>query len=313
MASKSIAVLTAIGSDLAIAAAKFTAFLFTHSSSMLSESVHSLVDAGNSALLVLGLNRAARPADETHPFGYGKELYFWTLVVALFIFMLGGGFSIFEGVQRLRHPEPLRDPLWNYATLIVSAFFEGYSLHVGLREFKQTEGVPASLRTIHASKNPATFTVIFEDTAALAGLAIALVGNLLNQFLHWAIADSIASIAIGCVLLAVAFLLITESKALLVGEGVRVDQLRRLRELALAQPGVISVGYPMTMYFGPQDVLLTMNVRFQPTLLRDGIEQAVDRIESAVRKQYPEIRHIYLEAESLQKDLRFDPSRLPVI
>lgn len=311
MASKPTAALTAAGADLAIAIAKFTAFLFTQSPSMLSESIHSLVDAGNSSLLVFGLKRAAQPADETHPFGYGKELYFWTLIVALFIFLVGGGFSIYEGVKRLQHPEPLEHAVWNYVTLGISALFETYSLVVGLREFKEAERIPATLRSIHASKNPATFTVIFEDTAALVGLGIALVGNLLNQFLDLPVADAIASISIGSVLVLVALALIVESKALLVGEGVSVADLRAIREIAGSQPGIDSVGYPMTMYFGPDQVLLTMNVRFERSLLRDGIEQAIDRIENAIREQYPQIRHIYLEAESLQKDLRFDPNRLP--
>lgn len=311
MPAKTKAALTAVGADLAIAVAKFTAFLFTHSSGMLSEAIHSVVDAGNSGLLVLGLKRAEVPADETHPFGYGKEVYFWTLLVALFIFLVGGGFSIMEGVQRLKHPEPLSHSVWNYITLCLAAVFESYSLRVGLQEFREHEGVAASPRTIHASKDPSTFTVIFEDCAALAGLAIALIGNILNQWLNWPQADSIASICIGVLLVVVAVLLIAESKALLIGEGVNVAQLRDIRAIALAQSGVDDVGYPMTMYFGPSQILLTMNVRFAIDLRRDGIEAAVDRIERAVRERFPHIRHIYLEAESFQNRIRFDPAQLP--
>ena len=219
MPSPPKAVITAIVADVAIAAAKFTAFFFTRSSAMLSEGIHSSVDAGNSSLLLLGLNRSRQPPDELHPFGYGKELYFWTLLVALFIFLVGGGVSVAEGIRRLLHPEPLTHLLWSYITLAVAACFEGYSLHVGMREFEEHEGTPATLRSIHASKNPSNFTVIIEDSVALFGLSTAFIATLLDQFLGWHLADGIASITIGASLMLVAVLLIVESKALLVGEG----------------------------------------------------------------------------------------------
>ena len=304
MSSSRKAVWTAVVADLAIAAAKLTAFLFSGSAAMLSESIHSLVDAGNSSLLVFGLHRSNQPADETHPFGYGKELYFWTLLVALFIFLVGGGLSIFDGIEHVRHYEPIRHILWNYVTLVVAALFEGYSLFVGRREFRRAEGVPASLRTIHASKNPATFTVIIEDSAALVGLAIAFVGTLLGQVLHWHLADGIASIVIGVTLIGVALLLIVESKALLVGEGADLSTLRVIRSLAQAEPGVEVVGYPLTMYFGPQSVLLTMNIRFAKALHRDGIQTCIDQIEERVRSRFPHVHHIYIEAESLGSSQR---------
>lgn len=278
MSSSRRAVLTAVLSDLAIAAAKLTAFLFSRSSAMLAESVHSLVDAGNGSLLVLGLHLSRRPADESHPFGYGKELYFWTLLVALFIFLVGGGVSIADGILHVRHPVPIEHVLWNYATLGVSALFEGYSLSVGLKEFKRAEGTPASVRTIHASKDPATFTVIIEDSAALAGLTIAFLGTLLDQVYGWHKADGIASIVIGVTLTLVAVLLITESKALLVGEGADLATLRAIRALVQAEPGVEVAGYPLTMYFGPGSILLTINVSFGESLTRNGIQDCVDRI-----------------------------------
>lgn len=303
---------TAVGAGLLIVAAKVTAFLFTRSSGMLSEAIHSFVDTLNDSLLLLGQRRAAKPADETHPFGYGKELYFWTLFVALSLFLLGGCSSIYEGIQRVLKPERLTHPAWSYATLLVAACFEGYSLVVGLREFRKSEGVRATLATIHASKNPTNFTVIIEDTVALLGIALALLGTFFADSVGYLRADGIASIAIGGLLLSVALLLISESKALLVGEGVNTTELRLIRELAAAQKGVEQVGYPMTMYFGPENVLLTMNVLFQQSLTRNGIQDAVDAIEIAVRKRFPHIRHIYLEAESLRMPNRFDPARLPV-
>lgn len=305
------AAVTAVGAGLFIVAAKVTAYLFTRSSGMLSEAIHSLVDTLNDTLLMLGVHSAAKPADETHPFGYGKELYFWTLLVALFLFLLGGCSSIYEGVHRLLHPEPLAHAAWSYTTLGVAACFEGYSLYVSLREFRKSEGVPASLATIHASKDPTNFTVIFEDAAALLGIVLALVGTFFADHLGLFRADGIASIAIGCLLLVVALLLIAESKALLVGEGVDVDDLRTIRSLAAAQDGVEHVGYPMTMYFGPENILLTMNVLFERSLTRNGIQDAIDAIEAAVRHRFPHIRHIYLEAESLRTTIAFDPTHLP--
>lgn len=299
MTSPRKAVLTAVVSDLAIAAAKFTAFFFSRSSAMLSEGIHSLVDAGNGSLLVLGIHLSERPADETHPFGYGKELYFWTLLVALFIFLAGGGVSIFDGIQHVSHYEPIRHVVWNYVTLGTAAVFEGYSLFVGLKEFQRVEGVPASLNTIHASKNPATFTVIIEDSAALAGLAIALTGTILDQALGWYLADGIASIVIGAMLTLVAVLLVVESKALLVGEGADLATLRTIRALTQAEAGVEIVGYPLTMYFGPRCILLAINIRFAEPLGRDEIQNCIDRIEKTIRGRFPLVHHIYVEAENL--------------
>lgn len=308
MPSSRKAVVTAVVSDLAIAAAKLTAFFFSRSSAMLAESIHSLVDAGNGSLLVFGLHLSKRPADETHPFGYGKELYFWTLLVALFIFLVGGGVSMADGVRHILHPTPISHILWNYLTLGVAALFEGYSLRVGLREFRLAEGASASLRTIHASKNPATFTVIIEDCAALVGLAIAFIGTLLDQLLDWHLADGIASVVIGFILILVAVLLIVESKALLVGEGADLSILRTIRALAEAEPGVEVAGYPLTMYFGPNNILLTINIRFGASLDRDGIQDCIDRVEAAVRARFPQVHHIYIEAESLRSPKIVDAS-----
>lgn len=311
MASHSKAAITAVLTNLLIAVAKAVAFIFTRSAGMLSESIHSFVDAANDSLLVLGTSRSQRAADESHPFGYGKELYFWTLLVALFLFLLGGCFSLYEGTHRLLHPEPLTHPVWSYATLGFALVFEGYSFVVGLREFREKEGVPASWRAIHDSKDPTTFTVLYEDAAALLGLLFALAGTLCAQLFGWERADGASSLAIGALLLVVAILLMGESKALLIGEGVSLAELREIRSLAQAQTGVDVAGYPMTMFFGPENVMLTMNIRFNEALNRNGIEAAVDAIERTVRQRFPHIRHIYLEAESLRSDLTFDPQRLP--
>jgi divalent metal cation (Fe/Co/Zn/Cd) transporter len=193
----------------------------------------------------------------------------------------------------------------------LSCACRAYSLSVGLKEFRAAEGVAASWRSIHASKDPTTFTVIFEDSAALLGLATAFFGTLLDQTFGWRRADGIASIAIGSILTVVAILLVIESKALLVGEGADLDTLRAIRRLTQTQPGVEFAGYPLTMYFGPGNILLTMNVRFAETLSRDQIEAAIDGIEAKVRIRFPSIRHIYLEAESFAANSRFADPEYP--
>lgn len=311
MSARREAVGTAILADLGIAACKLVAFFFTGSAAMLSEAIHSIVDSGNGALLVLGVHLGKRPADASHPFGYGKELYFWTLLVALFIFLTGGVVSVAEGVHRILHPEPLTHPVWSYATLALAAGFEGYSLFISVRQFREIEKKPLSWRAIHDSKDPTVFTVIFEDTAALLGLLAAFIGTVLQHLLHWSLADGIASIVIGAILMSVAVLLILESKALLVGEGADPTILHDIHELTEQQPGVRRAGYPMTMYFGPRNILLTMNVRLDKSLDRDRIEQTIDGIEAAVRQRFPEVRHIYLEAESLHAGTRVDDPGYP--
>lgn len=209
----------------------------------------------------------------------------------------------------MRNPQPLDHYLWNYVTLGVAALFEAYSLYVGLEEFRAGEGVPASWQAIRASKNPSTFTVIVEDFAALAGLFIAFLGTIFDQTLGWHRADGISSLAIGVILMVVALFLMVESKDLLVGEGADFSTLREIRRLTQAEPGVELAGYPMTMYFGPGSILLTMNIRFSGSLSRNGIEEVVDRIEAMIRGRYPNIHHIYLEAESLRPSTRLaDPA-----
>lgn len=294
MAESRKSIFIAIAANVGIAAAKFAGFAFTGSSAMLSEAVHSLVDCGNGGLLLVGLKQSSKPADETHPFGYGKEIYFWSLIVAVLIFVLGGGISIAEGIDHVRHPAVQKDVTWAYAVLAFAVLFEGYALSVALREFKATHPGPL-LANIHSSKDPSSFTVLFEDAAALLGLVFALLGVWLSHTFGIAWADGAASIAIGLLLISVAVLLIAECKALLVGEGADAATLRSLRELVRADVDVRDSGYPFTMYLSPHTVLLTMNVVFRDGLVDGELRGAIDRIERAVRERYPDIHHIYLE------------------
>jgi cation diffusion facilitator family transporter len=294
------AIYAALLANVGIAAAKLTAAYFTRSSAMFSEGIHSLVDIGNGGLVLLGLRLSQKPADESHPFGYGKELYFWTLVVALLIFAAGGGVSLLEGVIHVRRPVRLQDIRWSYAILILSFFFEGSALWVSLREFRKQQGALSLWAAIRASKDPSTFTIIFEDAAALVGLVFAFAGLLFGQAFDIPQLDGLASILIGLLLMTISVLLAVESKALLVGEGADRETLRTIRALAESVPGVERVGYPFTMFFGPHNLLLNMNVQFRKGLSAAGVEETIDRVEAVIRQRYPDIRYIYLEAESVK-------------
>jgi cation diffusion facilitator family transporter len=215
MAESRKAIYAAIGANLAIAATKFTAAAFTGSSAMISEGIHSLVDTGNGGLLLLGIERSQQPADATHPFGYGKELYFWTLIVAIMIFAVGGGISAYEGLLHILNPRPIENPLWNYVVLGLAIVFEGLSFFVAFRAFQAAKGEEAFWRAIHTSKDPTTFTVLFEDAAALLGLIVALAGIYLAHEFDNPYFDGGASIVIGTILAAVAVLLAYETKGLL--------------------------------------------------------------------------------------------------
>jgi cation diffusion facilitator family transporter len=300
-------IFVAIAANVGIAVAKFVGFAFTGSSAMLSEAIHSLVDCGNGGLLLFGQRQAAKPADELHPFGYGKELYFWSLIVAVLIFVLGGGISVAEGIDHVRHPAPETSATWAYAILLASVVFEGYSFVVSIREFKEAHPGAPILRSIHTSKDPSSFTVIFEDTAALLGLIFALLGIWLSHSMGMPRADGAASILIGLLLLTVSVLLIAECKNLLVGEGADRETLRSIRELATADPDVLATGYPFTMYFGPHTALLVMNIKFREGLSGAEHKAAIERIETAIRSRHPEIQHISLEFDPAPARL-FNPS-----
>ncbi len=293
-------IFVAIAANVGIAVAKIVGFVFTGSSAMLSEAIHSVVDCGNGALLLFGQKQSRKPADETHPFGYGKELYFWSLIVALLIFTLGGGISIAEGIAHTRHPAPTEDATWAYAILGIAFLFEGYSFLVSVREFRAETNNAPILHAIHQSKDPSIFTVLFEDTAALLGLVTAFIGILLSHRFGMPRADGIASVVIGLILFAVATLLIIESKGLLVGEGADRKTLHAIRALATTDPDVEEVAYPFTMYFGPHAILLTMNVQFRAGLPAESIARAIHRIESTIRATFPDIHYIYLEVGFLR-------------
>jgi len=294
-----LAIYTSIGANVVIAVVKFVAAVLSHSSAMLAEGIHSLVDASDGSLLLLGQHRSRRPPDELHPFGHGKELYFWTLIVALVFFAIGGGVSVYEGVLHLVHPEALRDPTWSYVVLGVALLFDGTSFTVAFRQFrKEAAGAPI-WSAIRESKDPSVFTVLLEDTADLAGIALAFLGIFLGHTLGNVYLDGVATIGVGLVLAVVALVLVRESKALLIGEGAQGVVLARIRSIAARDPAVRAVRRPLTMYFGPDEMLLGMGIEFDPSLSAAEVATAIDRLERNFREEMPVVRHIYIEAESL--------------
>jgi cation diffusion facilitator family transporter len=265
---------------------------------MLSEGIHSLVDTGNGLLLLVGLRKSRKPADAKHPFGHGKELYFWPLVVAILIFALGGGMSVYEGVTHLMHPGH-SDPTWNYVVLAFAFVFESISSVFAFKAFRKELKGQGTLQAIRASKDPTSFTVLFEDTAALLGLVVAFLGIFLGQVFHNPYFDGIASIAIGVILASVAVFLAYETKGLLIGEGVGPETLESLRSIAGADPAVQEVRKSLTMHFGPHEVLLALDILFKKELTAEEITTSVNRLEEAIRSRHPEIKHIFIEAKSL--------------
>ena len=299
MAESKTAVYGAIAANTAIAITKFVAAGITGSSAMLSEGIHSAVDTGNGVLLLVGMKLSQRKPTAEHPFGYGKELYFWSLIVAVLIFGVGGGVSAYEGVLHMLHPEPLRDATWNYVVLALAAVFEGGSFIVALRQFLETKRDRPFWDAIKSSKDPTTYTVLAEDSAALAGLAAAAVGVYASHRLDLPVLDGAASVVIGLLLAGVAVLLIRESRGLLIGEGVAPETAGAIRTLALSDPCVCKAAPPLSMYFGPDEVLLTLDVEFQPDATAEQVAAAVARIEHAIRTRYPKITRIYIEARAI--------------
>ncbi len=265
MAESRFVVYGAIVANVSIAITKFIVAGMTGSSAMLSEAVHSTVDTGNGVLLLIGIKRSERAADADHPFGYGKEVYFWSLIVAILIFGIGGGISAYEGIVHIRNPEPLTDPHWNYIVLGLAAVFEGISFAIAMRTVNQTKGRRSFWRALHASKDPSTFTVVAEDAAALIGLVIAAGGIFASHYLNMPVLDGVASIVIGILLAGVAVALIYESRGLLIGEGLDPVTAKAIREMAQQDDAVVSAALPLSMYLGPEEVLLVLDVHCQRT------------------------------------------------
>ena len=304
--SESIAsIFAAIAGNLLIAVTKFTASYFTGSSAMLSEGIHSVVDTGNGVLMLIGIRKSKNPPDTQHPFGHGRELYFWSLVVAFSIFAVGGGLSIYEGILHVLKPEPMQNAVWNYAVLGLSAVFEAISWYFGWRAFDKVRRGKPIVEAMQLSKDPTSFTVLLEDSTALIGLIIAFIGVFLGQQFGIIYFDGIASILIGVVLCCVALFLGAESKSLLIGEAVAPETIEGIREIAESEKDVEKAKKILTIYIGPDDVAATLELEFKHDISGAELRRAVRRIELAIKEKYPRIKNVFYEAESLtEKELK---------
>ncbi|MFQ5467825.1 MAG: cation diffusion facilitator family transporter, partial [Kiloniellaceae bacterium] len=269
--------LAAMAGNGLIAVTKFVAAAMTGSSAMFSEAVHSTVDTGNQALLLYGMRRAGRPPDRAHPFGHGREIYFWAFVVAIMIFATGAGVSLYEGIIKIRNPEPIVSPHVNYIVLALAIVFESGSWLIAFREFRARKGRRGYFTALRLSKDPSLFTVLMEDTAAVAGLLIALVGVWLAETLNMPVLDGVTSVLIGLVLAAVAVFLAYETKGLLIGEAAAPEVVADVRRLVAADAGVERVNELLTMHLGPRDVLLNLSADFADTLSAAQVEDTIAR------------------------------------
>ncbi len=295
------ALIAGIAANLALAVTKFAAFLFTGSSAMLAESLHSAADSSNQLLLALGARRAQRPPTPEHPLGFGRERYFWAFVVAIIIFALGAAFSIYEGIHKLANPGELKNLGWSYGALGIGLLMEGFALRVAWKEFQHLRGEKNGglLATLSRTKDPTLPTLLAEDSAAITGLLVALAGVTLSVWTGSSKWDAGASIVIGCVLLYVAWFLAKESHSLLIGESASEEDRTRIQDVLDADPDVDCTLELITLHVGPNTLLVLLNVDFRENLSTQDIEDAVRRIEVAIKERVPAAGRIFIEASSL--------------
>jgi len=304
MASSSKKVIyAALAGNSLIAVTKFAAATMTHSSAMLSEGIHSLVDTGNQLLLLHGLRRSKREPDEQFPFGYGKEIYFWSFVVAILIFAVGAGVSLYEGVHHILHPKVVANPMINYIVLGLSMIFEGAAWFFALRVFEQRRGKRGYIEAVHLDKDPSVFVVLFEDSAAMLGLMVAFAGILTAQLTgdyRW---DGAASVVIGLILGATAAWLAWETKSLLIGESARPEVVESIRRIARESGLIEQVNEVLTMHVGPEFILVNISVDFRDSARASEIEQAIAGLDRRIKKAHPQVKRVFIEAEAMRRGL----------
>ena len=284
---------------------KFVAASITGSSAMFSEGIHSMVDAINDSLLLVGNKLSRRPPDVKHPFGYGSEVYFYSHTVALVIFVLGGGFAIYEGIQNvMAGGHPIENPLINYIVLGIGIVVEGFSLSVAVRTVNEARGDMNIMAYIRESKSPTNITVFLEDTAAVAGMAVALVGNIVSTVTGNYVIDAWASVVIGAIMAAIAVILLKETRSLVIGEGMNVDEVKEVVFLVESDPAVIKCGRVLSLYLGPEDLLVNLDVTFKDDLAEGEVLTAIDRIEEEVMDAFPQANRVFVEPESLNQVYR---------
>jgi cation diffusion facilitator family transporter len=294
--SKKVIYAALVGNAL-IAVTKFVAAVLTGSSAMLSEGIHSTVDTGNQLLLLYGLRRARMPPDERYPFGRGKEIYFWSFIVAILIFAVGAGVSFYEGVHRILHPSSIENPAINYVVIALALLFEGAAWIFAFTAFTRVKGKWGYFEAVHRGKDPTIFVVLFEDSAAILGLIVAGAGIVLSQVTGDSIYDGLASIVIGLILAGTAAWLAYETKSLLIGESATRPVVNGIRRLVTDEPEVEQVNEILTMHMGPDFVLLNLSVEFRDDATATELERAIARIDRSIKQAYPEVKRIFIEAE----------------
>lgn len=295
MASSKIAVYSALFANLAIAVTKFVAAGVTGSSAMVSEGIHSTVDTGNEVLLLLGIRRSSRPADANRPFGYGKELYFWSFIVSLLIFAVGAGISFYEGITHLQHPTLIEKPFWNYIVLGFALLFDGASFIIALREFNKERGAQSIWKAVKRSKDPTNFVVLFEDAADVAGLLVAFAGVWLGHHFQNAYFDGAASIIIGLILTGISVVLARESYGLLMGETASREILSDVMQIAADEKEVLEVHHPLSMFLGPEEIVLVIHAIFAEDLTTQQINATIEKIKKRTQERYPYFKRIFIQ------------------
>jgi len=295
--SKTVIYAALVGNFL-IAVTKGTAAAFTGSSAMLSEAIHSLVDTGNQGLLLIGIARSKKPADKSHPFGYGTEVYFWAFVVAIMIFGVGAGVSIYEGIAKIRHPHPITSPMINYAVLTIAMVFEAVAWWIAYREFEKVRGRRGILEEVRRSKDPTVFTVLFEDSAAMLGLVVAFIGIGAAQYTGIEELDGVASVCIGLILAMTAALLAYETKGLIIGESASANLVAGVRRIAMSAKGVRRINELRTLHLGPDDVLVAISLDFADDMPAGDIERTISDLEIGIKTDFPQVRRVFGEIQS---------------
>jgi cation diffusion facilitator family transporter len=291
------AIIAAIAANLAIAVMKFVAAAVTGSSVMIAEGIHSLVDTGDGVLIWIGVKRSQRGPDERHPLGHGQELYFWVIVVAVLVFAVGGGMSLYEGIMHALHPEPIRDVAWSYAVLGGAVVFEGASWGFAWHGFRKEQRGRSIWETINTTKDPSTFAILFEDTAAVVGLLIALGGVSASLWLGSPLPDAIASMLIGLLLMTAALFLARTARRLVIGESADPALVAAIRRLLEGDATVDRVDRLLTVHFGPDTVLVSVEVRFRAQTAADELLAAIDRLSEGIRELHPSVKHVAIEAQ----------------
>lgn len=298
--SKKVIYAALIGNGL-ISITKFIAAVITGSSAMMSEGIHSVVDTGNQVLLLMGLKKAKKPADAEFPFGHGKEVYFWSFVVAIMIFAVGSGISIYEGIHSLSDPHEITNPMVNYIVLGLAMIFEAFAWYFAWKEFNKTRGERSYYEAVRKEKDPTTFVVLFEDSAAMLGLIVAFIGVFLTQVTGILIFDGIASIIIGVILGGTAIWLAHETKGLLIGESADLEIIEGIQKMGNGMEAIQMVKEVLTLHMGPQYILVTINADFVSVLNSDELEAATAELSNQIKKAYPRVKRVFIEAEGATK------------